>query len=195
MDFGTFRSIEGDTILSPSLPRLAVRIGPDFVYLGKLYYIAANTYHVEQFIFLDPNSLGLVTRVMLVQFAGFLGNKEGAYNYSHQKTVQVNDEAFFYEEKQVHIDDYVRRFPNSDLGHAADYIRQRSYTLAGDMNSHRFTRLVSPDARSEFAIIYLEGSPEGSTPGSTLSIDGSQTPQPHVLNCFSIVPYDSVVSE
>jgi hypothetical protein len=156
MDFGTIRAIKGDLLLSPSLPRLGIQISPDFIYLGNLHYISANTYHVEQFIYLNPNGLGHVTHMLLVQFSGFLGNKEGVYDYSIQPSVQLEGDEYRYELSVIDINDFIKRFPATELAHAADYIHQRSYTLAGDMQYQRFTRLVSPDKRNEFVIEHLE---------------------------------------
>lgn len=191
MDFGPFRAIKGDTILSPSLPRLGIRISPDFVYLGKLHYISANTYHVEQFIFLSPNSLGHVTRVLLVEFAGFLGNKAGVYIYTERNSIDFDGDAYLYEEQAIELDDFIKRYPNTELAHAADYIRQRSYTLAGDMRHLRFSRLVSEDRRNEFVITYLDNISEDNN--STADISEEQaTLLDRALSSFAIIPYDSV---
>ncbi len=126
MDFGPIRAIEGDTILSPSLPRLGVRISSDFIYLGDLQYIARETYHVEEFIFISPNGYGHATRLLLIHFAGFLENKEGAYAVKPQRSIRLDGEEYQYEVRFIDINDYLDRFPSSDIAHAADYIRQRA---------------------------------------------------------------------
>ncbi len=190
MDFGPFRAIKGDTILSPSLPRLGIRISPDFVYLGKLHYISANTHHVEQFIFLSPNSLGHVTRVLLVEFAGFLGNKAGVYIYAERNSIDFDGDAYLYEEKVIELDDFIKRYPNTELAHAADYIRQRSYTLAGDMRHLRFSRLVSEDRRNEFVITYLDNISQDINSTGDIS-EEQATLLDRALNSFAIIPYDS----
>ncbi len=156
MEYGMIRAIEGDTIISPSMPRLGVRISPEFVYLGDLQYLSNETFHVEEFICLSPNGLGHVTRLLLVHFAGFLENREGEYRYESPQTVTLDGETYLYQVEIADINDYVERFPGSDLAHAVDYIRQRAYTLAGDMVFQRFIRLVSPDRRNEFIVYVLE---------------------------------------
>jgi hypothetical protein len=156
MEFGPIRAIKDDLVLSPSLPRLGIRISPDFIYLGDLQYIARETYHIEEFIFLSPNGIGHVTRLLLIHFAGYLNNREGAYEYTPLQTVRLDGEEYQYEADLIDINNHLSRFPASDLAHAADYIRQRAYTLAGDMVYQHFSRLVSPDRRNKFVVAYLE---------------------------------------
>lgn len=156
MDFGFHRTVQDDVILSPAVPHIAVRYSPDFIYLGDLQYIARDTHHIEEFIFVNPNKLGHASHLLLVHFEGFLESKDGAYEYLPQETVMVKGEEFEYERYFLNIQDDFARFPGSDLAHAASYVRQRSYTLAGDMVFQRFRRYTSPDRRSIFSISYLE---------------------------------------
>ncbi len=171
MDFGPIRAIEGDTVLSPSMPRLGIRISSDFIYLGDLQCIAEETFHVEQFIFLSPNGLGHVTRLLLIHFAGFLENREGTFEYPPQPTVLMDGEEYQYEFRSIDINEYIEQFPTSELAHAADYIHQRAYTLAGDMVFQRFSRLVSNDRRNEFIISYLERSEDAQRTAELLRQD------------------------
>ncbi len=189
MEFGPIRAIEGDTIISPSMPRLGVRISPDFIYLGDLQYIAQETYHVEEFIFLDPSGIGHARKLLLVHFSGFLDNKGGSYENRPHPTVHLDGEDYQHEIRFIDINDYLNRYPESDLAHAADYIRQRAYTLAGEMVYHRFVRLVSLDLRNQFIIAYLEINPD---PQLTLAMiqndaDLMQTLLNRALKGFSII--------
>jgi hypothetical protein len=187
MEFGSHRAIKGDTVLSPSLPRLGIRVSPDYVYLGNMHYISANTYHVEQYLFINPSGIGHITNILLVHFAGFLVNKPGAYIYASQKTVQLEGEEYLYENRLIDIYDYVRRSPGTELAHAADYIRQRSYTLAGSMRYQRFTRLVSPDRRNEFVVAYLESCPDEKEAADGLGKAESEALLDRALKSFTIV--------
>ncbi len=171
MDFGLIREIEGDTVLSPSLPRLGIRFSSDFIYLGDLQFIADETFHVEQFIFISPNGLGHVTRLLLIHFAGYLENKEGTFDYPPQPTIRMDGEEYRHEVRLIDINEHLEQFPASELTHAADYIRQRAYTLAGDMVYHRFSRLVSDNQRNEFIISYLERSEDAQRTAELLRRD------------------------
>lgn len=173
MEFGPIRAMDGDTITSPSYPRLGIRINPDYIYLGDLQYISRETFHVEEFIFLEPNGAGHATRLLLVQFAGYLDNKQGTYEYPTGPTVSLDGEDYLYDLFFIDLPGYFEQFPNSDLSHAADYVRQRAYTLAGEMTYQRFLRLVSPDKRHEFIIAYLENNETAGVNPETLPQDAT----------------------
>ena len=187
MDFGTIRSIKGDTILSPSLPRLGIRISAGFIYLGNLHYISSDIYHVEQYIFIDPNGIGHVTRVLLIQFTGFLENKEGRYEFPAQPSVLLDGEEYHYEESILNIDDFARHLPHTELGHASDYIRQRSYTLAGEMRCQRFARAIGEHQRNELAITYLEAPEESGASAPAPAESGAAPEIDRALSSFTIV--------
>lgn len=156
MDYGVTRAVKGDLILSPSQPRVAVRYSPQFIYLGHLQYIARETHHAEEFIFLSPNAQGHATHLLLVHFEGFLENKEGSYEFLPQPVQLINGEEYQYESYLMNLQDDFARFPGSDLSHAADYIHQRAYTLAGDATVQRFSRFAGPERRNYFSITYIE---------------------------------------
>lgn len=156
MEYGPIRMMKGDTIVSPSMPRLGVQVSPDFIYLGDLQYIAHGAHHAEAFILISPNGVGHVTRILLVHFEGFLENQEGAYRIASQTTIQMDDCTYAVETSVIDLQDYIAQQPRSDLAHAADYIRQRGYTLTGTMRYLRFSRLVSDDNRNLFVIACLD---------------------------------------
>lgn len=173
MEFPSHRTIDGDMILSPGMPRAVIRYSQDFIYLGDLQYIARDTHHVEEFIFLRPNSIGHATRLLLVHFEGFLENKEGSYEFPNENILRLYEQDFSYERYFINIQDDLSRFPGSDLAHAADYIRQRAYTLAGDMIYQRFQRYVSPDQRNLFSVSYMEANNEPHLTAANLAQDES----------------------
>ena len=180
MDYGKIREMKGDTILSPSVPRLGVRISPIYIYLGNLQYLDCGSQQVEEFIYLCPNSIGHVTRLLLVRFQGFLENSAGIYEYMSPQKKQIDNQDFAYEIEYFDLQDYLNESPDADIAHAADYIRQRSYTLAGDMVYQRFQRIVSDDNRRQFLIFYLE---QGEDPSTTPTEDLFQ----RAMESFTIV--------
>jgi hypothetical protein len=156
MEYGNIRAIKDDVVLSPALPRLGIRISPKYIYLGDVQYIARGIHHVEEFIFLNPSSSGHVAQLLLIHFEGFLENKQGIYNYHPRQSISLDGDQYLYDLSFVNIQEYVASHLNSDIAHAADYTRQRSYTLAGDMSYQRFMRLASADGRNQFILAYLE---------------------------------------
>lgn len=155
MEFGPIRAVKGDTILSPYLPQLGVRISGDYIYLGDLQYISQGIYHIEDFIYVCPNSQGHATRLLVVQFEGFLDHKEGTFTSPSGSKISLAEDTYDYTFSLVELPAYYKKSPGLHLAHAADYVRQRAYTLAGDMIYYSFVRLVTEDHRNRFSIHHL----------------------------------------
>lgn len=161
MEFGSIREVQGDTVVSPFLPRLGVRISPGYIYLGDLQYLTRGAYHVEEFIFINPSSIGHVTQMLLVQFEGFMENKAGVFEATPGQPVSIEGDSYLYSMSIIELPAYFDQFPNTNITHAADYVRQRAYTLAGQMVYQQFLRHVSEDGRNKFTLVYIESDDEG----------------------------------
>ena len=111
MEYGKIREMKGDTILSPSVPRLGVRISPDYIYLGNLQYLDCGSQQVEEFIYLCPNSIGHVTRLLLVRFQGFLENSTGIYEYLSPQKKQIDNQDFAYDIEYFDLQNYLNKSP------------------------------------------------------------------------------------
>lgn len=174
MEFGPIRAVKDDMILSPYLPRLGVRISEDYIYLGDLQYLAQGMYHVEDFIYLCPNSQGHVTRLLLVQFDGFLDHKEGMYPFPGGSEVTLAGDEYNHTLSTVSFPNFDKKSSGTHLAHCADYVRQRSYTLAGEMLYHTFLRLVTEDHRNRFSIHHLERVEDANLPPDPLAANTAQ---------------------
>ncbi len=189
MEYGTIRNIKDDMVLSPSLPRLGIRYNPEFIYLGDLQYIGNSGNHVEEFIFLSPNSQGHAKRLLLIRFSGVLENKEGTYPGLAGETIDLAGDSYTYMISFIDLQDFLARHPGSNMAHAADYIRQRAYTLAGDMIVQSFTRRVDAEQRHEFQIAYMELNNDSNLIYETL-LENPQLAKDlkqHALESFTIV--------
>lgn len=155
MEFGPIRAVKEDMILSPYLPRLGVRISEDYIYLGDLQYISQSTHHIEDFIFLCPSSQGHVSRLLVVQFDGFLDHKEGIYADADGANIDLAGDEYHHNLTLIDLPAFYKKSQGAHLFHAADYVRQRSYTLAGEMIYHTFLRMVTEDCRNRFSIHHM----------------------------------------
>ncbi len=189
MEFGPIRAVKGDMILSPYLPRLGVRISEDYIYLGDLQYLAQGTYHVEDFIYLCPNSQGHVTRLLLVQFDGFLDHKEGTYPLPGGSNINLAGDEYNHTLSTASFPSFDKKSAGAHLAHATDYVRQRSYTLAGEMIYHTFLRLVTDDHRNRFSIHHLERIEDANLPPDHLAANTAQQQEmlARALRDFTIV--------
>lgn len=156
LEFGPIRTIKEDLILSPTSPRLAVRFAPSLIYIGDLQYILRETFYVEEFILINTNGLGHLTQMLLVHFAGYLENREGVYAYPQSPVATLAGDPYVLDQFTIPLREPNSKPSEGETSRAVDYIRQRAYTLPGDLDCQRFRRIVSEDGRREFALLYAE---------------------------------------
>jgi hypothetical protein len=156
MEQGNTRIIDGDLILSPSMPLITIRIDSGFVYLGKLHHILEACRQAEEFLFVDPSSHGHITRMLTVHFQGFLETSCRSYDFNSLASVSLGEHEYLYDISFLNFLDYVEEHPETDLARMADYIRKRGYILTGEGVSQRFLRVLDDDQRHMFFIEYLE---------------------------------------
>ncbi len=190
MEMGTLRFIKDDKIVSRALPRLTIRYSNDFIYLGNLQYISQETHHVEAFIFLNPNTRGHAASMMLVHFEGLLEGREGSCMVPGDETVELNGEIYQYERRFISANEAFSRSSGTGLSLAADYIRQRAYTLSGDMIYHRFWRCLEDDNRDSFSISFLEATEDRKRAAELAKRDPSaaRAMLERALNSFELLP-------
>lgn len=156
MEMGTVRFVKDDTIISRALPQATIRYSNDFIYLGNLQYISQDTHRIEVFIFIEPNARGHAASLLLVHFEGLLENQEGTCEAPGDGVIEIAGQTFQFQRRFLKGPEEFGRAAGTHLALAADYIRQRAYTLAGDMILHRFFRCLGPDLRNNFSISYLQ---------------------------------------
>lgn len=195
IEYGPIRAIKDDLIISPSAPRLAVRFAPSLIYLGDLQYIRRETFHVEEFILINTNGMGHMTQMLLIHFAGYLENKEGVYEFPEHPTAVLAGDSYSLDQFTIALREPNSKPADTEVSRAVDYIRQRSYTLPGDLVCQRFRRVVSEDGRCEFAILYAEPA-DPTLPDELTQAEGAGNgPTPitpemlreHALKAFEII--------
>jgi hypothetical protein len=157
MEQGNTRIIDGDMILSPSTPPIHIRVDSGFVYLGKLHHILEACRQAEEFVFVDPNSLGHITRMLTFHFQGFFETSCRSFDYTPRQSVRLGAHDYLYDVSFLNFRDYVEEHPDTDLARMADYIRKRGYNLIGEAVSQRFLRVVDESQQNVFFVEYLEG--------------------------------------
>lgn len=161
MEKGALRFIKDDTIVSRATPRLTIRYSNDFIFLGSMQYIAQETHHIDAYIFLNPNIRGHAASVMLVHFEGLLEGREGSCMVPGDDTILLGGDMYQYQRRFISAATEFKRSAGTPLALAGDYIRQRAYTLAGDMIYHHFWRYLENDNRDSFSISFLEATEDG----------------------------------
>jgi hypothetical protein len=173
MEMGTVRFVKDDTIVSRAQPAVTIRYNNKFIYLGNLQYISQDTHRIETFIFIEPNARGHAASLLLVHFEGLLENNEGTCEDAGESVTELAGQIYQVQRRFINGPAEYSRAAGTHLSLAADYVRQRAYTLAGDMIYHRFFRVLEPDLRSTINLTYLEATDDAQTAAEEAERDPS----------------------
>ena len=151
----TQRTVQNNILRSKELPAIEIEIDPEFNYVGSTSFILYDVAHVEQHHFLVADEQKRVMKRLWFQFEGFLEDNNHKYNYSGMEVLNLNGLTFLHNTYPMNIDEVVQERPTSDSAHVVDFLREKEYTLSGDLISHRMVWLDA-DLRNELMIIYSE---------------------------------------
>lgn len=190
MEMGTVRFVKDDTIVSRALPAATIRYSDDFIYLGNLNYISQDHHNVEAFIFISPNGRGHATSLLIVHFEGILEGQEGSCAGPSDGVIDLGGVPYQYQRHFIKGPGEYSRAKGTHLSLAADYIRQRAYTLAGDMIYHRFFRCIEPDLRHNISLSYLEATDDAQQAASLAENNpaAAQAMLDRALRSFEFLP-------
>ncbi|NLG97766.1 MAG: hypothetical protein GX491_10430 [Chloroflexi bacterium] len=169
MDSDSIRTMEGDTIQSPALPKIKIKISNNWIYIAKMQLLMDHDRCSEQFVLLDTNSTGHVTHLLLVQFEGFIGFNR-TYTELTGPTVRMGGQDYVSMVSAFDVHQLFNEHPLHEISPVFDHIGRRGYTIAGMMVMQRFARIVDESRRNLIYIDYLERA-DGSVPVETLISD------------------------
>ena len=151
---GGVRDVQGNVLSSTAMPRAALMVDEAFSYAGSQTITLNNVATAEQHFFAEVGSLGTVSRLLWIQYEGFLDGVARTYDYSRYPTVAAGDLV-------VHHDPSF--YPTSDLDEPRDsdgarakrFLQTVGYRLGDEVLRWRFVWVSGP-GRNELMIIYLE---------------------------------------
>lgn len=155
-DLKNLRAAKGDTLTSPELPKLKIKLKKPFKYVGGHTFILYDVARAEQHFYVDADRDGNVSRLYWLQFEGYLPSNTHAYDYDSPKKVNIGGLEFFADVYARKSDPKQGR-PDSDSAKARKFLASKGYKIASDeVMFQRLVNMVTPDNRSELMIIYLE---------------------------------------
>ncbi len=163
------RTVVGNTLDSPSLPDVAVRVDTSFVFAGSFdIEILANSDEWpdslvgspiaagERFVFVDVGGDGEVKRLFIVQFEGFLDNNDQTYNYSFANADTIGENVYRHNTWFYNSREQATRNPAGEGAKTRRFLADREYAVEDEFMMSRFVGLASEDRRNEIIIYYIE---------------------------------------
>ncbi len=154
MDLGQKRTISGNTVISPDLPRLHVQAAIELIYLGNLQLVIENSHYIEEFLFYKTSPLGHITRLLIVHFEGALDHHE-VFVPDPGENIQLGEHKYCYHVSFLDIKG-ASDIRDADVSRVTNYIREQGFTFGGNFIVQNFQRLVGDENRNIFKIIYIE---------------------------------------
>ncbi len=151
---GGVRELQGNILSSTAMPTASLIVDPALAYAGSQTITLGDVARAEQHFFAELGSMGTVSRLLWVQYEGFLETVDHTYDYSDLPTVAAGDlvvhhDAAFYPTTDL---DTPR---DSDGARAKGFLQTVGYRLGADVLRWRFV-WVSASGRNELMIIYME---------------------------------------
>jgi len=158
------RSAKGNALVSEELPKLKLRFGKDFKYVGGQTFVLYDVARAEQHFYVYADKDNRISKLYWVQFEGYLPENNLKYDYTKsQKKVNING-LDFYADTWARKNDPTKMRPNSDGSKAQEFLKAKGYSFKSDeFIMQRLVNMVDASNRNELMVIYLEALPDGST--------------------------------
>jgi hypothetical protein len=158
------RRVKGQVLTSIYLPSIRVRFDKRFKYIGSQKFILYNRAQVEQVFFVDADSQQRISRMYMVQFEGYLPNINATYDYPVTKTISLGGQTYIVDAESIpNVSAALKQDPQSDVAHAASFLKGKGYRVSESIMFQRFVRLVDDAKRNEFILLYVEDAGAGAS--------------------------------
>jgi hypothetical protein len=150
------REVNGQTLVSRSLPSVDLSFSSEFRYVGGQRFVLYQVADAEQHFFVDADENKRVRRFFWVQFEHFLPSNGGHYDYKPLRQTKIGDLTFIYDSKLYADYAGLKPSPDSDGARGRELLAKAGFTLPQSAARVRLIHLPVTDMRSELMIIYLE---------------------------------------
>ena len=158
------RRVKGQVLTSIYLPSISIRFDKRFKYIGSQKFILYDRAQVEQVFFVDADSQQRISRMYMVQFEGYLPKINATYDYPVTKTIRLGGQTYIVNAESIpNVSAALKQEPQSDVAHAASFLKGKGYRVSESIKFQRFVRLVDDAKRNEFILLYVEDAGAGAS--------------------------------
>lgn len=154
LDLQAQRRIDGNTLISDTLPAARIEVAPGWSYEGTQKFSLGESLDVEQHLFIQRDGL-LIKRFLLLQFEGYRPTNSHVYDYSADSTVSHGDVKLYARNWTIEIPRVEPR-PESDRARTRGFLRRKGMEWPAEAARQRLTYLYETPARHELLVLYEE---------------------------------------
>ena len=152
------RSIEGNTIFSPTNPPLKIRVG--LPYVGRLTFRLKDVAEVERFVFVRGDS-GRARALVIAQFESLLPAASKGYSFAIEDTTRLGAHAYQTNTGRFNFEIATAAKPGFEADQTAAFLAQRGLKVQDDdFVAARYARITDATKRNELILFYYENAQE-----------------------------------
>ncbi len=149
------RRVDQNVIVSDSLPAIRVVVAPNFEFLGNHPFRIRDVAAGHRYVFAELNG-GVVQRMVVAQFEGFLPESSEKYNYSFRNAEEVagllwRSNGFYFSHK-----DAARQNPLGEAALTAAFVTEQGLDMVDSVVVYRFLAVPDIERRHELILFYIE---------------------------------------
>lgn len=164
------RVVEGNRIVSTSLPEAVFEIDKTLTYAGGQQFEMHGVADAEQHFFVELDGQR-IKRLVWIHFEGFHPGQPNTYSYGGE-TVEHDGIRWFRGTATVALPAVEPR-PDSDGARGRNFLRDKGWTLGPNIVSQRLVWLVDDEARHEVIVYYIEDLADHGVTAAELAPGGS----------------------
>jgi len=152
------RSIEGNTIASPTNPPLKIRVG--LPYVGRLTFRLKDVAEVERFIFVRGDS-GHARALVIAQFESLLPAAKKGYSFTVEDTTLLGKHAYQTDTGWFNFAQAAAAKPGFEADQTRHFLVSHGFEVADDdFLAARYARITDATRRHELILFYYENARE-----------------------------------
>lgn len=169
IDPPTERTVRGNTIISPAIPKIKIKVAEEFQYIGKFDFdIIANSeeYPVElmgqpvasgeRLVFAVFDEAKDIEKLFIVQFEGFLASNDFIYHYDFSQADHIGKNKYRHNTWYYDARQSAQENPQGEGAKTQLFLAQKGFNLPRDWMMSRFVGLASADRKNEIILFYHE---------------------------------------
>jgi hypothetical protein len=149
------RFVDGQELVSTSLPAIRVKVAPAFQYVGTFHFNIRSVAEGDRYVFVDADG-GQVKRMFIAQFEGFLPSNRETYNYSFKDALVLGGHRFKHNTFAFSKRADESQNPKDEGVLTAEFLRDRDYRVDDELMWSRFVTVPDKERRHELILFYIE---------------------------------------
>ena len=152
---GSKRKVEGNVIISDTLPKIKIAVKGRFKYVGRFDFKIRDVAAGERFVFVDAKN-GKVKKMFIAQFEGFLPHIADYYRYSFANAMNFGLHKFRHNTYAYSNREARRSNPMGEGVLTEDFLKKKGYLLEDELMMSRFLTVPDKAKKHELILYYLE---------------------------------------